>query len=95
MTEVNNIVTLTNGNDFWILETLEYQGKKYVYTERVLEDETETGEFVIFEATVKEGEEYLVPVNDKEIYDELIEEFRDLVADKIISGEYEEEEIED
>lgn len=86
MIEVGNIVTLENSQEYLLLEELTKEGKSYVYAVRVLEDETPTDEFLIFEAMVTGDEEYLKAVSDKQLYDTLIEDFKDVVADKVING---------
>lgn len=86
MIEVGNIVTLENNQEYLLLENLDKDDKKYIYAVRVLEDETPTDEFVIFEAIVSGQDEYLKIVSDKKLYDELIEDFKDIVADKIVEG---------
>lgn len=90
MIEVGNIVTLENNQEYLILESLTKEDKKYVYSVGVLPDETPTDEYLIFEAIINGEDEFLKPVNNKELYDELIEEFKDIVADKIISADIEE-----
>lgn len=87
MIEVGNIVTLQNDLEYLILESMDYDEKKYVYAIRVLEDESFTDEYVIFEAFINGDEEYLKIVDDKKVYDELIEEFRDLIAEKILNSD--------
>lgn len=89
MIEVGNIVTLENNQEYLILEELTENEHKYVYSVRVLEDETPTDEYLIFESIIRDNDEFLKPVNDKELYDNLIEEFKDIVADKIVNGDYE------
>lgn len=84
MIEVGNIVTLENNVEYLILEELDHEGKKYVYTVRTLEDETPTDEFVIYEVIKVDDDSYLKDIDNKELYDELIEEFKDIVADKIL-----------
>ena len=90
MIEVGNIVTLENNVEYLILEELDHEGKKYVYTVRTLEDETPTDEFVIYEVIKVDDDSYLKDIDNKELYDELIEEFNDIVADKILSGDLDE-----
>ncbi|MCX4248184.1 MAG: DUF1292 domain-containing protein [Bacilli bacterium] len=90
MIEVGNIVTLENDVEYLILEELTHEDKKYVYTVRTLEDETPTDEFVIYEVMDVEGDAYLKDIDNKELYDELIEEFKDIVADKILNGDLDE-----
>ena len=90
MIEVGNIVTLDNGTEYLLLEELTKNDTRYLYAVRVLEDETPTDEFVIYEAMVNDGEEFLKEISDKNLYDALIEDFRDVVADKVLSGEYDE-----
>ncbi|MBO5475837.1 MAG: hypothetical protein J5982_04990 [Bacilli bacterium] len=89
MIEVGNIVTLENNQEYLILEELTDNEHKYVYSVRVLEDETPTDEYLIFESIIRDDDEFLKPVNDKELYDNLIEEFKDIVADKLVNGDYE------
>lgn len=89
MIEVGNIVTLENNQEYLILEELTKEEHKYVYSVRVLEDETPTDEYLIFESIIRDNDEFLKPVNDKELYDNLIEDFKDIVADKLVNGDYE------
>lgn len=93
MIEVGNIVTLENNQEYLILEELNKEGKNYVYSVRVLEDETPTDEYMIFESIVNEvdgvKDEYLKGVSDKNLYDQLIEDFKDVIADKVYNGDYE------
>lgn len=84
MIEIGNIVTLENNEELLLLEELEDEGKKYVYTVKVLENETPTGEYKIFEAVTNDQGEYLAPVDDKELYDDLEDQFREIVAEKLI-----------
>lgn len=90
MIEVGNIVTLENDLEYLILEDLVLDSKKYVYTVRTLKDETPTDEFLIFEVLTNSDGEYVKPVNDKVLYDNLIEKFKDIVADKVLNGDYDE-----
>ena len=95
MTEVGNIVTLENGQEYLVLEELTKDNSRFVYSVRILQDDTPTDEYLIFEAINAEGEEYLKPVEEKEKYDELIEDFKDLIADKIINLVNEEDDEEE
>lgn len=88
MIEVGNIVTLENNQEYLLLEELEKGTSKYIYAVRTLEDETPTDEFMIFEEIFNNGDEYLKLIDNKELYDELIEDFKDLVADKVLNGDY-------
>lgn len=92
MIEVGNIVTLENNQEYLLLEKLNKEGINYLYAVRVLEDETPTDEFLIFEGIVNGEDEYLKVVSDKTLYDQLIEDFKDIVADRIVAGELDEEE---
>ena len=87
MIEVGNIVTLENGQEYLLLEELKKNDTTYMYAVRTLEDETPTDEFLIFEAIINGDEEFLKVVADKDLYDELIDEFKDIVADKIINSD--------
>ena len=87
MIEVGNIVTLENGQEYLLLEELKKNDITYMYAVRTLEDETPTDAFVICEAIINGDEEFLKVVADKDLYDELIDEFKDIVADKIINSD--------
>ena len=87
MIEVGNIVTLENGQEYLLLEELKKNDITYMYAVRTLEDETPTDEFLIFEAIINGDDEFLKVVADKDLYDELIDEFKDIVADKIINSD--------
>ena len=88
MIEVGNIVTLENDQEYLLLEELEKDSRKFVYSVRTLEDETPTDEFVIYEVMEIDGDAYLKNIEDKELYDELIEDFKDIVADKVLNGDF-------
>ena len=92
MIEVGNIVTLENGQEYLLLEELEQDNRKFVYAVRVLEDETPTDEFLIFEAFYDGEGEYMKVVTDKAVYDQLIEDFKDVVADKLLQNQDDNEE---
>ncbi len=92
MIEVGNIVTLENSQEYLLLEKLTKEGINYLYAVRVLEDETPTDEFLIFEGITNGEDEYLKVVSDKNLYDQLIEDFKDIVADRIVAGELDDEE---
>jgi hypothetical protein len=85
MTEVGNIVTLEDNKEYLILEELEKDGTKYLYSVRVLIDETPTDEYLIFSYQKDENGEYLVEVQDKVLYDQLVEDFKDIVSNKLLS----------
>ncbi len=87
MTEVGNIVTLEGNEEYLILEETTKNGVRYLYAVRVLIDESPTDEYLIFENIKKDEGEFLLPVSDKELYDELIEDFKDIVADKLLGRE--------
>ena len=87
MTEVGNIVTLEGNEEYLILEETTKNGVRYLYAVRVLIDETPTDEYLIFENIKKDDGEFLLPVSDKALYDELIEDFTDLVSEKILDME--------
>jgi len=95
MIEVGNIVTLENGQEYLLLEELTKDNSRFVYSVRILQDDTPTDEYLIFEAIKNNDEEYLKPVEEKEKYDILIEDFKDLIADKIINFVNEDDEQEE
>ena len=88
MIEVGNIVTLEDNLEYLLLEETTKNGVKYLYAVRVLIDETPTDEYLIFEAITDSDGEYLKVVEDKALYDELIEDFKDIVSDKILSDDF-------
>ena len=87
MIEIGNIVTLENQKEYLLLET-NFNGGRYVYAVRVLEDETPTSEYIIYQAINAEDGEYLKDITDKDEYDNLVQEFKNIISNKIISGEY-------
>ncbi len=92
MTEVGNIVTLEGSDEYLILEETTKNGVTYLYAVRVLLDETPTDEYIIFESIKKDDGEFLLPVSDKALYDELIEDFKDIVSNKILGIQSDSEE---
>lgn len=84
MIEIGNIITLENNEEYLILEKLTEDSSKYIYTVRVLEDETPTDEYVIYETVKNDEGEFIKPLTDKDKYDDLIDQFRDIVIDKIV-----------
>lgn len=88
MIEIGNVVTLENGKEYLLLEEVNAGTRRFVYAVRVLPDDTPTQEYIIFEAINIENEEYLKDINDKELYDRLVEEFKDVIGTKMQSGEY-------
>lgn len=95
MIMVGNIVTLENGIEYLLLEELEKDGVRYIYAVQTLEDETPTDEYLIFEAIKDGNDEFLKEVSDRKLYDELLDEFSDVVADKILDADLEEKEDEE
>ena len=88
MIDIGNVVTLENGKEFLLLEEANIGERKFVYSVRVLPDDTPTQEFVIFEALVINNEEFLKDINDKELYDKLVDLFKNIISTKMQSGEY-------
>ncbi len=86
MVEVGKIVTLENNNEYLLLEELLRENVRYVYAVRVKEEAIVTDEYLIFEVQRRNEEDYLSIVDNKVLYDELIDEFRDIIADKILDG---------
>lgn len=88
MIEVGNIVTLENDQEYLLLEELVHDAKKYVYAVRTIENDTPTDEFIIYEVISAEDGDYMKNIDSQELYDELIEEFKDVVADRILNGDF-------
>jgi hypothetical protein len=88
MIEVGNIVTLEDNLEYLLLEETTKNNVKYLYAVRVLIDETPTDEYLIFEAIKDADGEYLKVVEDKALFDELIEDFKDIVSAKILSDDF-------
>ena len=88
MIEVGNIVTLEDNLEYLLLEETTKNNVKYLYAVRVLIDETPTDEYLIFEAIKDADGEYLKVVEDKALFDELIEDFKDIVSSKILSDDF-------
>ena len=83
MTEVGNIVTLDDNKEYLILEEQVKDNVRYLYAVRVLIDDTLTDEFLVFQAIKDDKSEYLLPVKDKKLYDELIDGFREITTEKL------------
>lgn len=88
MIEIGNVVTLENGKEFLLLEEINVGDRRFVYSVRVLQDDTPTNEYVIFEAINMNNEEYLKDINDKVLYDKLVDAFKDVIGSKMQNGEY-------
>ncbi|MBQ7240175.1 MAG: hypothetical protein IJS56_01935 [Bacilli bacterium] len=84
MTEVGNIVTLDDNKEYLILEEQFKDDVRYLYAVRVLIDDTLTDEFTIFKTIKKDNSEFLLPVDDKTLYDELAEGFLDIASEKLM-----------
>ncbi len=93
MIKVGNVVTLEDDLEFLLLEETEYEGKKYFYAIKTINQEQVTDDTMIFEAIVENGEEFLMPVAEKELFDKLLEIFKDIVADKLADIEFPDEAI--
>lgn len=85
MSEVGQIITLEDNHEYLILETTERDGVKYLYAVRVLIDETPTDEYEIFKYEKDDSGEYLVNLEDKALFDDLFEEFKDIAASKLLN----------
>ena len=83
MTEVGNIVTLDDNKEYLILEEQVKDNVRYLYAVRVLIDDTLTDEFLVFQVIKDDKSEYLLPVKDKKLYDELIDGFREITTEKL------------
>ncbi|MCR4581805.1 MAG: DUF1292 domain-containing protein [Bacilli bacterium] len=88
MIEIGNIVTLENQKEFLLLEELNKDGRRYVYAVGVLPDETPTNEYIIFEAVNLADGEYLKEINNQEEYNSIVEDFKEIISNKMYSGEY-------
>lgn len=84
MIDIGNIITLDNNEEYLVLEQIEEEGKKYIYTVKVLEDDKPSNDSLIFEVLVDTSGEYVRNIDDKELYDDLLDEFKDIVAEKLI-----------
>ena len=87
MITVGNIVTLENGKEYLLLEETVKNGVRYLYAVRTLEDETPTNDYLIFEAIIDGEEEFLKTIEDQKLYEELMDDFSDIIADKVLDGE--------
>ena len=88
MIEIGNIVTLENHKEYLLLEETVVDGRRFVYAVGVLPDETPTDEYMIFEAVNLADGEYLKDISNQNEKDYLINVFRDIIGNKIYSGEY-------
>ena len=89
MIEIGNIVTLENHKEYLLLEELNYANRRFVYAVGVNPDETPTNEYIIFEAlNLGESGEFLKELSNKEEIDALSEEFKNVIGNKMVNGEY-------
>jgi len=85
MLEIDNIITLENNKEYLILETTKYNGKNYYYAVEVAEDETKIKSYKIFETLIRNGEEYIVEIEDMKLQQTLLSVFRNNFSLKLSS----------
>lgn len=69
-----NVITV-NDTDYMVLETIDYQGKKYIFTNEIKEEEP-TNDYYIFNVNNSE----VTKIVEEELLNKLIEEFKTLLA---------------
>lgn len=69
-----NVITV-NDTDYMVLETIDYQGKKYIFTNEIKEEEP-TNDYYIFNVNNNE----VTKIVEEELLNKLIEEFKTLLA---------------
>lgn len=69
-----NVITV-NDTDYMVLETIDYQGKKYIFTNEIKEEEP-TDDYYIFNINNSE----VTKIVEEELLNKLIEEFKTLLA---------------
>lgn len=69
-----NVITV-NDTDYMVLETIDYQGKKYIFTNEIKEEEP-TNDYYIFNINNSE----VTKIVEEELLNKLIEEFKTLLA---------------
>lgn len=69
-----NVITV-NDTDYMVLETIDYQGKKYIFTNEIKEEEP-TDDYYIFNVNNNE----VTKIVEEELLNKLIEEFKTLLA---------------
>ena len=90
MIEIGNVVTLDNGQEYVLLEEVVVEGVRFIFGIRTENQQEITDDSMIFEAVNEDGNEYLAPIEDKAVYDELLEMFKDKAAEIIDSMDFEE-----
>ncbi len=88
MIAIGNIVTLENRDEYLLLEESVIDNRKFIYSVKVLPDETPTQEYKIFESITINDEEYLKEIHNPAVYNKLVELFQHVVYNNLISGKY-------
>ena len=89
MIEVGNIITLENNEEYLVLDQITYNNVKYIYSVRTIDNDNLTDEYLIFEVIKDNDGEYIKAIDDKKLYDELIQQFKESVSNKILFDDYE------
>ena len=89
MIEVGNIITLENNEEYLVLDQITYNKVKYIYSVRTIDNDNLTDEYLIFEVIKDNDGEFIKAIEDKKLYDELIQQFKESVSNKILFDDYE------
>lgn len=89
MIEVGNIITLENNEEYLVLDQITYNNVKYIYSVRTIDNDNLTDEYLIFEVIKDNDGEFIKAIDDKKLYDELIQQFKESVSNKILFDDYE------
>ena len=89
MIEVGNIITLENNEEYLVLDQITYNNVKYIYSVRTIDNDNLTDEYLIFEVIKDNDGEFIKAIEDKKLYDELIQQFKESVSNKILFDDYE------
>lgn len=73
MMEDVEIITLEDGNDYFVTEEIIINGVKYIY----LSKENDVGDFAIRKINIINNEEYLVSLDNTEEFNKALQEFLD------------------
>lgn len=84
--EIGNILTISNNKEFLIIDIADYNGEKYIHTVEIGADEKPIDNFEIFIVEHKNGDDYLIELDDVKLKNNLKEYFMHVAAMKTMDA---------
>lgn len=69
---VEDIITLDDGKEFMVLDIVDHEGEKYLYSVEVDEEENPKTNFKILHLIIENNEEFIEIVNDKNVINKIL-----------------------